>query len=48
VLEIYCNAGDPPKGPGRQGRYARPALANGTGSFARREKRFTRHAVVDE
>jgi hypothetical protein len=48
VLKIYCNAGDPPKGPGQQGRYARPALATGDGSFAKGQKPFDRHAVVDE
>jgi hypothetical protein len=48
VLEIYCNSGDPPKGPGQQGRYARPALANGEGSFVRGERPFARRTIVDE
>jgi hypothetical protein len=48
VLEIYCNSGDPPHGPGEQGRYRRPALANGNGDIASRKHPFARGTVVDE
>jgi hypothetical protein len=45
---IYCNSSDPPPGPGRQGRYRRPALATGEGSFEPGKKRFKAGTVVDE
>ena len=48
VLGVYCNSGDPPRGPGQQNRYARPALANGEGNLEKGAKPFTPRTVVDE
>jgi hypothetical protein len=48
VFEVYCNSGDPPHGPGQQGRYRRPALANGEGNLERGKRRFERGTVVSE
>jgi hypothetical protein len=48
VLRIYCNSGDPPKGPAQQGRYRRPAFTDGLGSFTDPRKQFKRGAFVDE
>jgi hypothetical protein len=48
VLGAYCNSADPPHGPARQGRYARPAFSDGEGSFENRDKPFKLRPYVDE